>query len=178
MHRIADMENCQSIYRLRFMKETGLYVFVIVCLCAASCLFCLSFPVSCLYACCCFCNIVVLSHSSAFVEVHHPESLISSFLPSLCPSAGLGLKRPYEDGMMDDKDLIKKMKRNLRKGTVRRQRTSMSDCSVMFICANDQLLLSTNKFHSSSPCLYLFLFVCLVLFYLPSIPWRKIDQTT
>uniref|UniRef100_A0A8C6UH60 Spermatid perinuclear RNA binding protein n=1 Tax=Neogobius melanostomus TaxID=47308 RepID=A0A8C6UH60_9GOBI len=28
---------------------------------------------------------------------------------------GLGLKRPYEDGMMDDKDLIKKMKRNLRK---------------------------------------------------------------
>ncbi|XP_034459088.1 spermatid perinuclear RNA-binding protein isoform X2 [Hippoglossus hippoglossus] len=28
---------------------------------------------------------------------------------------GLGLKRPYEDGFMDDKDLIKKMKRNLRK---------------------------------------------------------------
>lgn len=28
---------------------------------------------------------------------------------------GLGLKRPYEDGMMDDKDFIKKMKRNLRK---------------------------------------------------------------
>ncbi|XP_062268820.1 spermatid perinuclear RNA-binding protein isoform X1 [Platichthys flesus] len=28
---------------------------------------------------------------------------------------GLGLKRPYEDGLMDDKDLIKKMKRNLRK---------------------------------------------------------------
>lgn len=28
---------------------------------------------------------------------------------------GLGLKRPYEDGGMDDKDLIKKMKRNLRK---------------------------------------------------------------
>ncbi|XP_045923082.1 spermatid perinuclear RNA-binding protein isoform X3 [Micropterus dolomieu] len=28
---------------------------------------------------------------------------------------GLGLKRPYEDGPMDDKDLIKKMKRNLRK---------------------------------------------------------------
>uniref|UniRef100_A0A8C6Q8I3 Spermatid perinuclear RNA-binding protein n=1 Tax=Nothobranchius furzeri TaxID=105023 RepID=A0A8C6Q8I3_NOTFU len=28
---------------------------------------------------------------------------------------GLGLKRPYEDGTMDDKDLIKKMKRNLRK---------------------------------------------------------------
>uniref|UniRef100_A0AAR2LNZ4 Spermatid perinuclear RNA-binding protein n=1 Tax=Pygocentrus nattereri TaxID=42514 RepID=A0AAR2LNZ4_PYGNA len=28
---------------------------------------------------------------------------------------GTGLKRPYEDGMMDDKDLIKKMKRNLRK---------------------------------------------------------------
>ncbi|KAF3848953.1 hypothetical protein F7725_015450 [Dissostichus mawsoni] len=28
---------------------------------------------------------------------------------------GLGLKRPYEDGAMDDKDLIKKMKRNLRK---------------------------------------------------------------
>ncbi|MEQ2210143.1 hypothetical protein XENOCAPTIV_008932, partial [Xenoophorus captivus] len=27
----------------------------------------------------------------------------------------LGLKRPYEDGTMDDKDLIKKMKRNLRK---------------------------------------------------------------
>ncbi|XP_040915240.1 spermatid perinuclear RNA-binding protein isoform X1 [Toxotes jaculatrix] len=28
---------------------------------------------------------------------------------------GLGLKRPYEDGAVDDKDLIKKMKRNLRK---------------------------------------------------------------
>uniref|UniRef100_A0A3B3E0F1 Spermatid perinuclear RNA-binding protein n=1 Tax=Oryzias melastigma TaxID=30732 RepID=A0A3B3E0F1_ORYME len=28
---------------------------------------------------------------------------------------GLGMKRPYEDGAMDDKDLIKKMKRNLRK---------------------------------------------------------------
>ncbi|XP_020795905.1 spermatid perinuclear RNA-binding protein isoform X2 [Boleophthalmus pectinirostris] len=28
---------------------------------------------------------------------------------------GLGLKRPFEDSMMDDKDLIKKMKRNLRK---------------------------------------------------------------
>uniref|UniRef100_A0A3Q2WN33 Spermatid perinuclear RNA-binding protein n=1 Tax=Haplochromis burtoni TaxID=8153 RepID=A0A3Q2WN33_HAPBU len=28
---------------------------------------------------------------------------------------GLGLKRPYDDGAMDDKDLIKKMKRNLRK---------------------------------------------------------------
>uniref|UniRef100_A0A8D0AQW5 Spermatid perinuclear RNA-binding protein n=1 Tax=Sander lucioperca TaxID=283035 RepID=A0A8D0AQW5_SANLU len=28
---------------------------------------------------------------------------------------GLGLKRPYEDGAMDDKDVIKKMKRNLRK---------------------------------------------------------------
>ncbi|XP_072311429.1 spermatid perinuclear RNA-binding protein isoform X2 [Eucyclogobius newberryi] len=28
---------------------------------------------------------------------------------------GLGLKRPFEDNMMDDKDLIKKMKRNLRK---------------------------------------------------------------
>ncbi|XP_036385554.1 spermatid perinuclear RNA-binding protein isoform X1 [Megalops cyprinoides] len=28
---------------------------------------------------------------------------------------GTGLKRPYEDGAMDDKDLIKKMKRNLRK---------------------------------------------------------------
>ncbi|XP_029921380.1 spermatid perinuclear RNA-binding protein [Myripristis murdjan] len=28
---------------------------------------------------------------------------------------GSGLKRPYEDGAMDDKDLIKKMKRNLRK---------------------------------------------------------------
>uniref|UniRef100_A0A8C7Z810 Spermatid perinuclear RNA-binding protein n=1 Tax=Oryzias sinensis TaxID=183150 RepID=A0A8C7Z810_9TELE len=28
---------------------------------------------------------------------------------------GLGMKRPYEDGGMDDKDLIKKMKRNLRK---------------------------------------------------------------
>uniref|UniRef100_A0A3Q2CVK8 Spermatid perinuclear RNA-binding protein n=1 Tax=Cyprinodon variegatus TaxID=28743 RepID=A0A3Q2CVK8_CYPVA len=28
---------------------------------------------------------------------------------------GVGLKRPYEDGTMDDKDLIKKMKRNLRK---------------------------------------------------------------
>lgn len=29
---------------------------------------------------------------------------------------GTGLKRPYEDGVTDDKDLIKKMKRNLRKG--------------------------------------------------------------
>uniref|UniRef100_A0A3B4BMM1 Spermatid perinuclear RNA-binding protein n=1 Tax=Periophthalmus magnuspinnatus TaxID=409849 RepID=A0A3B4BMM1_9GOBI len=28
---------------------------------------------------------------------------------------GTGLKRPFEDSMMDDKDLIKKMKRNLRK---------------------------------------------------------------
>uniref|UniRef100_A0A674N675 Spermatid perinuclear RNA-binding protein n=1 Tax=Takifugu rubripes TaxID=31033 RepID=A0A674N675_TAKRU len=32
-----------------------------------------------------------------------------------CDKEGLGLKRPYEDGAMDDKDLIKKMKRNLRK---------------------------------------------------------------
>ncbi|KAG5834555.1 hypothetical protein ANANG_G00262730 [Anguilla anguilla] len=44
-------------------------------------------------------------------------------LPSTKPSQkylwsdkeGTGLKRPYEDGNMDDKDLIKKMKRNLRK---------------------------------------------------------------
>ncbi|KAM9456618.1 spermatid perinuclear RNA-binding protein isoform 2-T4 [Clarias gariepinus] len=44
-------------------------------------------------------------------------------LPSNKPSSkypwsdkeGLGLKRPYDDGLMDDKDLIKKMKRNLRK---------------------------------------------------------------
>uniref|UniRef100_A0A3B1IGU7 Spermatid perinuclear RNA binding protein n=1 Tax=Astyanax mexicanus TaxID=7994 RepID=A0A3B1IGU7_ASTMX len=44
-------------------------------------------------------------------------------LPSSKPSQkypwsdkeGTGLKRPYEDGLMDDKDLIKKMKRNLRK---------------------------------------------------------------
>ncbi|XP_057176585.1 spermatid perinuclear RNA-binding protein isoform X2 [Triplophysa rosa] len=44
-------------------------------------------------------------------------------LPSSKPSQkfpwsdkdGLGLKRPYEDGLFDDKDLIKKMKRNLRK---------------------------------------------------------------
>uniref|UniRef100_A0A8C2D3M1 Spermatid perinuclear RNA-binding protein n=1 Tax=Cyprinus carpio TaxID=7962 RepID=A0A8C2D3M1_CYPCA len=44
-------------------------------------------------------------------------------LPSSKPSQkfpwsdkeGLGLKRPYEDGLLDDKDLIKKMKRNLRK---------------------------------------------------------------
>ncbi|XP_062333520.1 spermatid perinuclear RNA-binding protein isoform X2 [Osmerus eperlanus] len=44
-------------------------------------------------------------------------------LPSSKPSQkypwsdkeGSGLKRPYEDGHMDDKDLIKKMKRNLRK---------------------------------------------------------------
>ncbi|XP_034168403.1 spermatid perinuclear RNA-binding protein isoform X2 [Pangasianodon hypophthalmus] len=44
-------------------------------------------------------------------------------LPSNKPSSkypwsdkeGSGLKRPYEDGLMDDKDLIKKMKRNLRK---------------------------------------------------------------
>uniref|UniRef100_A0A8C5E2Q5 Spermatid perinuclear RNA-binding protein n=1 Tax=Gouania willdenowi TaxID=441366 RepID=A0A8C5E2Q5_GOUWI len=28
---------------------------------------------------------------------------------------GLGLKRPYEDGTLDDRDIIKKMKRNLRK---------------------------------------------------------------
>lgn len=41
-------------------------------------------------------------------------SLIFSALAFL---PGLGLKRPYEDGAMDDKDLIKKMKRNLRKGT-------------------------------------------------------------
>ncbi|XP_034048019.1 spermatid perinuclear RNA-binding protein isoform X2 [Thalassophryne amazonica] len=32
-----------------------------------------------------------------------------------CDKEGLGLKRPYEDGAMDDRDLIKKMKRNLRK---------------------------------------------------------------
>ncbi|XP_061554755.1 spermatid perinuclear RNA-binding protein isoform X2 [Phycodurus eques] len=32
-----------------------------------------------------------------------------------CDKEGLGLKRPYDDGMMDDKDLIKKMKRNLRR---------------------------------------------------------------
>ncbi|KAJ8260541.1 hypothetical protein COCON_G00162640 [Conger conger] len=44
-------------------------------------------------------------------------------LPSSKPSQkylwtdkeGTGLKRPYEEGSMDDKDLIKKMKRNLRK---------------------------------------------------------------
>lgn len=30
------------------------------------------------------------------------------------------MKRPYDDGAMDDKDLIKKMKRNLRKGTRRK----------------------------------------------------------
>nr|XP_023687598.1 spermatid perinuclear RNA-binding protein isoform X2 [Paramormyrops kingsleyae] len=44
-------------------------------------------------------------------------------LPSSKPSQkylwsekeGSGLKRPYEDGVTDDKDLIKKMKRNLRK---------------------------------------------------------------
>lgn len=36
-----------------------------------------------------------------------------------CFWTGLGLKRPYEDGAMDDKELIKKMKRNLRKGTQR-----------------------------------------------------------
>ncbi|XP_031434110.1 spermatid perinuclear RNA-binding protein [Clupea harengus] len=44
-------------------------------------------------------------------------------LPSSKPShkypwsdkEGMGLKRPYEDGVTDDKDLIKKMKRNLRK---------------------------------------------------------------
>ncbi|XP_076875170.1 spermatid perinuclear RNA-binding protein isoform X2 [Brachyhypopomus gauderio] len=44
-------------------------------------------------------------------------------LPSTKPSQkypwpdkeGTGLKRPYEDSLMDDKDLIKKMKRNLRK---------------------------------------------------------------
>ncbi|XP_051540478.1 spermatid perinuclear RNA-binding protein-like isoform X1 [Myxocyprinus asiaticus] len=29
-----------------------------------------------------------------------------------------GLKRPYEDGLLDDKDLIKKMKRNLRKAVL------------------------------------------------------------
>lgn len=47
-------------------------------------------------------------------------------LPSSKPSQkypwsdkeGLGLKRPYEDGLMDDKDLIKKMKRNLRKAVL------------------------------------------------------------
>ncbi|XP_077593932.1 spermatid perinuclear RNA-binding protein isoform X1 [Stigmatopora nigra] len=32
-----------------------------------------------------------------------------------CDKEGFGLKRPYDDGMMDDKDLIKKMKRNLRR---------------------------------------------------------------
>ncbi|KTG06132.1 hypothetical protein cypCar_00011906 [Cyprinus carpio] len=47
-------------------------------------------------------------------------------LPSSKPSQkfpwsdkeGLGLKRPYEDGLLDDKDLIKKMKRNLRKAVL------------------------------------------------------------
>ncbi|KAA0703720.1 Spermatid perinuclear RNA-binding protein [Triplophysa tibetana] len=47
-------------------------------------------------------------------------------LPSSKPSQkfpwsdkdGLGLKRPYEDGLFDDKDLIKKMKRNLRKAVL------------------------------------------------------------
>ncbi|KAI5099468.1 spermatid perinuclear RNA-binding protein isoform X4 [Silurus meridionalis] len=47
-------------------------------------------------------------------------------LPSNKPSSkypwsdkeGSGLKRPYEDGLMDDKDLIKKMKRNLRRERV------------------------------------------------------------
>nr|XP_061800079.1 spermatid perinuclear RNA-binding protein [Nerophis lumbriciformis] len=32
-----------------------------------------------------------------------------------CDKEGFGLKRPYDEGMMDDKDLIKKMKRNLRR---------------------------------------------------------------
>ncbi len=44
---------------------------------------------------------------------------LSTSLP-LALSPGLGLKRPYEDGAMDDKDLIKKMKRNLRKGMTRK----------------------------------------------------------
>ncbi|XP_049594992.1 spermatid perinuclear RNA-binding protein isoform X1 [Syngnathus scovelli] len=34
---------------------------------------------------------------------------------SWCDKEGLGLKRPYDEGMMDDKELIKKMKRNLRR---------------------------------------------------------------
>lgn len=57
----------------------------------------------------------------------------------LClPSLGLGLKRPYEDGAMDDKDLIKKMKRNLRKGTRRKEmknngRVSYPDCFLAFV---------------------------------------------
>ncbi|CAK6959338.1 spermatid perinuclear RNA-binding protein isoform X4 [Scomber scombrus] len=57
----------------------------------------------------------------AFAQIY--KVLEMEPLPSNKPSQkypwsdkeGLGLKRPYEDGAMDDKDLIKKMKRNLRK---------------------------------------------------------------
>lgn len=51
--------------------------------------------------------------------------LSGSVTPAFSP--GLGLKRPYEDGPMDDKDLIKKMKRNLRKGTKRKN----NGCGVL-----------------------------------------------
>uniref|UniRef100_A0A673MYP8 Spermatid perinuclear RNA-binding protein n=1 Tax=Sinocyclocheilus rhinocerous TaxID=307959 RepID=A0A673MYP8_9TELE len=44
-----------------------------------------------------------------------PSSLFSSAHYLCSFVSGLGLKRPYEDGLLDDKDLIKKMKRNLRK---------------------------------------------------------------
>ncbi|CAL1569990.1 unnamed protein product [Knipowitschia caucasica] len=57
----------------------------------------------------------------AFGQIH--KVLVMDPLPNNKPlqkfpwsdKEGLGLKRPFEDGMMDDKDLIKKMKRNLRK---------------------------------------------------------------
>uniref|UniRef100_A0A3Q3XRB2 Spermatid perinuclear RNA-binding protein n=1 Tax=Mola mola TaxID=94237 RepID=A0A3Q3XRB2_MOLML len=51
-------------------------------------------------------------------KVLEMEPLPSNKQPQKYPwtdKEGLGLKRPYEDGAMDDKDLIKKMKRNLRK---------------------------------------------------------------
>ena len=47
----------------------------------------------------------------------------------------LGLKRPYEDGAMDDKDVIKKMKRNLRKGTRRKEREQWQ-CNYLIVPVN------------------------------------------
>lgn len=47
------------------------------------------------------------------------------------------MKRPYEDGTMDDKDLIKKMKRNLRKGTRRKEeRKAMASRYLLLIHPN------------------------------------------
>eukprot|EP00066_Takifugu_rubripes_P003209 XP_003965625.2 PREDICTED: spermatid perinuclear RNA-binding protein [Takifugu rubripes] len=58
---------------------------------------------------------LVTSAGQDFLLHFNDQFMMKELSAAACFSAGLGLKRPYEDGAMDDKDLIKKMKRNLRK---------------------------------------------------------------